>query len=184
MEIISSDIPEVKLIKPTIFKDDRGYFFESFQDKKFKELVCNVDFVQDNESMSKANVIRGLHYQLNPYAQGKLVRVLKGAVVDVAVDIRRNSPTFLKWVAYELSEDNKYQLWIPAGFAHAFISLADNTVFCYKCTNYYNKESERAIIWNDPDINITWDKFKKKDGDLIISEKDKQAVTLKQAEIF
>jgi dTDP-4-dehydrorhamnose 3,5-epimerase len=156
MEIVKFDIEGPLLIKPRIFKDDRGYFFESYNETNYINSGLNLKFVQDNESCSSKNVLRGLHFQNPPFAQGKLVRVIKGSVIDIAVDIRTNSPTYGKHLKVELSEDNKYQFWIPPGFAHGFLSLMDETIFTYKCTNVYNKESEGGIIWNDPELNIDW----------------------------
>lgn len=144
------------LIEPTIFKDDRGYFYESFNEKEFMEKVANISFVQDNQSCSHYGVLRGLHMQKPPYAQAKLVRVVSGAVYDVAVDVRKGSPTYGQWTGAYLSEENQRSFFIPQGFAHGFLSLRDNTVFQYKCDNYYNKESEAALIYNDSDININW----------------------------
>ena len=168
MEIIKTSIEGLLIIKPDVFKDERGYFFESYNKERFakEELVMN--FVQDNESKSSKGVLRGLHFQKPPYAQGKLVRVVKGSVMDVAVDLRKNSPTYGKWESRILNEDNKEMFWIPEGFAHGFLTLEDNTVFTYKCTNIYNKESECSILWNDPDINIDWNI-----ENPILSEKDK-----------
>lgn len=144
------------LIQPRIFQDERGYFYESYSADKFKEAGIPDEFVQDNQSLSAKNVLRGLHYQHPPFAQGKLVRVLQGAVIDVAVDIRKNSPTYGKHIMVELSAENKLMLWIPPGFAHGFLSLEDQTIFLYKCTSTYHKESESGIIWNDPELNIEW----------------------------
>lgn len=156
MEIITTSIKDLLIIKPDIFKDNRGYFFESYNREHYMIQGLNMIFVQDNESKSGKGVLRGLHFQKPPYAQGKLVRVIKGAVIDVAVDIRRSSPTYGKWQAITLTEDNKIMFWIPEGFAHGFVTIEDNTIFNYKCTNVYNKDSERSIRWNDPDINIDW----------------------------
>jgi dTDP-4-dehydrorhamnose 3,5-epimerase len=144
------------LIQPRIFQDERGYFYESYSADKFKEAGIPDEFVQDNQSLSAKNVLRGLHYQHPSFAQGKLVRVLQGAVIDVAVDIRKNSPTYGKHIMVELSAENKLMLWIPPGFAHGFLSLEDQTIFLYKCTSTYHKESESGIIWNDPELNIEW----------------------------
>ena len=170
MNIIKTDIEEVVILEPRIFKDDRGYFYESFSQREFEEAVCSTTFVQDNQSMSTYGVVRGLHFQKPPYCQSKLVRCIKGAVLDVAVDIRKGSPTFGKYVAVELTEDNYRQLFIPRGFAHGFAVLSDEAVFQYKCDNYYNKESEGAIAWDDAEIGVDWriplDK-------VILSEKDK-----------
>jgi dTDP-4-dehydrorhamnose 3,5-epimerase len=151
-------------IHPTVFDDSRGYFFESFR----KDTLGEWNFVQDNESLSQKDVLRGLHFQAPPYEQGKLVRVIKGAVYDVALDIRLNSPTYGKHYSLILSEQNKIQLWIPPGFAHGFLVLEPDTVFSYKCTNYYHKASEGCILWNDPDLNIQWNV-----NNPILSEKDK-----------
>ena len=169
MKVTALDIPEVKVIEPDIFKDDRGYFFESFNDRKFRELVCDTDFVQDNESKSMAGVVRGFHWQKPPFAQSKLVRVVKGAVWDFAVDIRVGSPTFGKYVGEYLSEENHKQLFIPRGFAHGFVALKDNTIFQYKCDNPYDKASEGAMDWKS--VGIDWEDFY--DGtNFILSEKD------------
>ena len=156
MQKIKTKIADLVLIKPDVFPDDRGYFFESYQKEKFDELGITADFLQDNESMSMKGVLRGLHLQVPPFAQGKLVRVVRGSVLDVAVDLRKNSATYGQWESVELSEANKLMLMIPEGFAHGFLVLEDYTIFQYKCTNYYNRESERGIIWNDPDLNIDW----------------------------
>lgn len=145
------------LIRPTVHKDDRGYFYESFNEKEFKEKVADVTFVQDNQSKSQYGTLRGLHFQHSPHAQAKLVRVVKGSVVDVAVDIRQDSPTYGKWFGAYLSEENNLQFFIPRGFAHGFVALEDDTVFQYKCDNLYNKDSEGGFMWNDPDVGITWD---------------------------
>jgi len=174
MEFTASDIEGLVVIEPKVFGDHRGYFFESFRQDRFEEAVgYPVSFVQDNESRSVKGVLRGLHFQLPPFAQGKLVRVSRGAVLDVALDIRKDSPTFGKHFSIELTEENKRQLWIPPGFAHGFVSLMDDTVFQYKCTNYYSIENERAILWCDSDLQIDW-----KLSDLTVSEKDKNALTL------
>ncbi|MEJ8675843.1 dTDP-4-dehydrorhamnose 3,5-epimerase [Chromobacterium amazonense] len=157
MNVIDTAIPDVKIIEPAVFGDARGFFFESFNQKKFEEAVgYSVEFVQDNHSRSAKGVLRGLHYQLDPHAQGKLVRVAAGAVFDVAVDIRLQSPTYGRWVGVELSADNKRQLWIPPGFAHGFVTLRDDTEFLYKTTDYWFKDLERAIAWNDPTLAIDW----------------------------
>jgi len=157
------------LIKPQLFKDERGVFFESFNLNHFKdELGENIKFVQDNQSISLKNVVRGLHFQKPPFAQGKLVRVVKGSAIDIIVDIRKNSKTFGKHLSVELNDQNNYIFWIPVGFAHGFVSLKDNTIFLYKCTNFYNKSSEMDLLWNDKDLNIDW-----KVKSPILSEKDK-----------
>lgn len=159
------------IIEPKIFRDDRGYFFESFSQKEFDDNIKETDFVQDNESFSKHGVLRGLHFQRPPFAQAKLVRVVRGKVLDVAVDIRPDSSTYMKYHSIELSDDNKLQMFIPRGFAHGFIVLSDEAVLQYKCDNYYSPEHESAIIWNDPDLNIDW----LLDADeIILSEKDKR----------
>ena len=156
MEIIPTEIPDVLIIKPRIFADDRGYFFESYNLEKFTAAGIAAKFVQDNESKSAKGVLRGLHFQKPPFAQGKLVRVIQGAVLDVAVDLRHKSPTYGKWVAVELTAENKWMCWIPEGFAHGFLTLEDNTIFSYKCTNVYNQASEGSIRWNDPALGINW----------------------------
>lgn len=157
MKLKETNIKGLVIIEPTVFEDERGYFYESYNDAKFKELTgFNGNFVQDNQSLSQAGILRGLHFQNPPFAQGKLVRVIKGAVLDVAVDIRKNSSTFGQHVAIELNESNKLMFWIPEGFAHGFLSLENDTIFSYKCTNTYNKISEGCIKWNDKDLNINW----------------------------
>ncbi|MDD2963461.1 MAG: dTDP-4-dehydrorhamnose 3,5-epimerase [Bacteroidales bacterium] len=156
MQIIETEIPDLLIIKPQVFEDDRGYFFESYNLEKFVNAGIDVNFVQDNESKSMKNVLRGLHFQAPPFAQGKLVRVMRGAVLDVAVDLRKESPTYGKWASIVLTESNKFMYWIPAGMAHGFLTLEDNTVFFYKCTNVYNKPSEGSIRWNDPSLGIKW----------------------------
>jgi dTDP-4-dehydrorhamnose 3,5-epimerase len=157
MNVIRTEIPDLLIFEPRVFEDERGWFMESFNQKVFDEAVGqHVEFVQDNHSLSKRGVLRGLHYQLPPYAQGKLVRVTQGAVWDVAVDIRQNSKTFGKWVGIELSAENRKQFWIPPGFAHGFIALSTTAEFLYKTTALYDKASERSIVWNDHALNITW----------------------------
>ena len=178
MEVIKTAIEGVFIIEPRLFKDDRGYFFESFSQRKFNEKVRKVNFVQDNESKSSYGVLRGLHFQKPPYAQSKLVRVIKGAVLDVAVDIRKGSPTFGKYVSVELTEDNHRQFFIPRGFAHGFSVLTDEVIFQYKCDNFYNKESEGGLLYNDKSIGINWN-FN--ESDLLISEKDQILPTLENA---
>ena len=174
------EIPDVIIIEPTVFEDERGYFFESYQQEKFKEMGINVDFVQDNQSLSvKAGTLRGLHYQVNPKAQAKIVRVITGAIFDVAVDIRKNSPTFKKWVGVVLTAENKRQIFIPKGFAHGICTLAPNTEILYKIDEFYSKEHERSIRWNDPDINVKWPL--EDIGEITLSEKDKNAPFLKNA---
>ena len=162
MKLTQTDIPDVVIIEPSIFSDERGWFMESFNEQRFHNELTKLGlsipnaFVQDNHSCSNKGVLRGLHYQTAPHAQGKLVRVIQGSAFDVAVDIRKESPNYGKWVGVELTDKNNRQLWIPEGFAHGFVALEDNTHFLYKTTNYYNKESEGAIIWNDPDLKIEW----------------------------
>ena len=181
MKVINSTIDEVKIFQPTVFNDERGFFFESFNKKFFQESInSKIEFVQDNHSRSSKGVLRGLHYQLDPFAQGKLVRVVTGEVFDVAVDIRVNSKNFGKWFGAKLSADNKKQLWIPRGFAHGFLTLSDSAEFLYKTTNFYDKNSERSIIWNDPFIDIDWG-F---EVSPIVSIKDKNAPFLKDADLF
>lgn len=183
MNVIKTDIPDVLIFEPRVFGDARGFFFESFSNKFFNEAVGrSVEFVQDNHSQSQKGVLRGLHYQLDPHAQGKLVRCVEGEVFDVAVDIRRSSPTFGKWVGAVLSAENKRQLWIPEGFAHGFLALTDTVQFVYKATNYYAPQSERSILWNDPDIGIAWPKID--DVQFSLSDKDLAAVKLTEADVY
>ena len=179
MEVIKTKIPGVVIIEPRLFPDARGYFFESFSKREFEEKVGKIDFVQDNESKSSYGVLRGLHFQNPPYAQSKLVRVVKGAVLDVAVDIRKGSPTFGQHVAVELTEDNHRQFFIPRGFAHGFAVLTDEVIFQYKCDNFYAPASEGAIAWDDPDLGIDWRVPAEK---VILSEKDKKHPRLKEIE--
>lgn len=175
MNVIKTEIHDVLIFEPKVFGDERGFFLESFNQKIFEEAVgYKVEFVQDNHSKSSKGVLRGLHFQKDPHAQGKLVRCVAGEVFDVAVDIRKNSSTFGQWVGVHLSADNKRQLWIPAGFAHGFITLADNTEFLYKTTNYYHPESEGSIAWNDPSIGINWPES----NQVLLSDKDAKAATL------
>ena len=175
-------IPDVFLIEPKVFGDARGFFLESFRQDLFNQATgTNCEFIQDNHSRSSKGVLRGLHYQLPPHAQGKLVRVISGAVFDVAVDIRRSSPTFGQWVGAELSAENHHQLWIPPGFAHGFVVLSDTADFVYKTTAYYAPESDRGLLWNDPDIAIAWPQL---DIDFSLSEKDLHQPAFKQAEVF
>jgi len=156
MEIVRFEIPDVALVKPAVFEDSRGYFFESYSKKKFNDAGIIDNFVQSNQSLSQKGVLRGLHFQFPPYAQSKLVRVIKGAVLDIAVDIRKNSPTYGKHISVILNELNKHLLYIPVGFAHGFLTLENNTIFSYDCGNVYNKDSERGIMWNDSDLGIMW----------------------------
>ena len=176
MNVINTDIQGVVIVEPKVFGDHRGYFFESFSEKDFAEAVGEVKFVQDNESKSSYGVLRGLHFQKPPHAQAKLVRVVKGRVLDVAVDLRKGSPTFGKHVAVELTEENHRQLFIPRGFAHGFVVLSDEAVFQYKCDNYYAPQSEGSVLWNDPDIGIQWGIPSE---DVMLSEKDRNAPLLK-----
>lgn len=173
-------IPEVVLFEPRVFGDDRGFFFESFNQKIFKDATgLDREFVQDNHSKSSYGVLRGLHYQLAPMAQGKLVRVTQGEVFDVAVDIRKGSPTFGQWVGAILSAENKNQLWVPEGFAHGFITLSESAEFLYKTTNFYSPEHERSIAWNDPAIGIEWPRS----DQVLLSAKDQVGVLLANAEL-
>jgi dTDP-4-dehydrorhamnose 3,5-epimerase len=157
MIIEKTFIEGLLVLKPKVFEDSRGYFFESFNQKILEEAGLKENFVQDNQSLSQKGVLRGLHMQAPPHAQGKLVRVIKGAVLDVVVDVRKKSPTYGQYFSIVLNEQNKTMFWVPTGFAHGFLTLQDNTIFHYKCTEYYNKESEACILWNDKDININWD---------------------------
>ncbi|MFI3264543.1 MAG: dTDP-4-dehydrorhamnose 3,5-epimerase [Rikenellaceae bacterium] len=176
MEAIKTDLEGVIIIEPRVFCDDRGYLFESFSQREFEAKVCKTTFIQDNQSFSKYGVLRGLHFQKAPYAQSKLVRVTKGKVMDIAVDIRKGSPTYGKYVAIELSEENHRQLFIPRGFAHGFITLSKEAIFQYKCDNFYSKESEGAIMWNDPNLGIDWGI---PEADALLSDKDKLNSQLK-----
>lgn len=171
MHIIETGIKGVVIIEPKVFCDERGYFFESFSQKEFEQKVSKTVFVQDNESRSKYGVVRGLHFQKPPYDQAKLVRVVRGKVLDVVVDIRKGSPTYGEHVATELSEDNKRSLFIPHGFAHGYATLSDEVVFQYKCDHYYMPDYEGAILWNDPKLGIDW---LLAPGEVILSEKDRQ----------
>lgn len=181
MNVIPTAIEGVLILEPRVFGDDRGYFFESFSAASFREQVCATDFVQDNESFSRYGVVRGLHYQLPPYAQSKLVRVVRGSVLDVAVDIRRGSKTFGQHVAVELSERNHRQLFIPRGFAHGFSVLSPEVIFQYKCDNYYAPDSEGAIAWDDPELAIDW---RIPADHVILSEKDKHHPRLSEANLL
>lgn len=178
MKIVDTAITDVKIIEPAVFGDERGFFFESFNQAKFNQAIgYDVMFVQDNHSRSAKGVLRGLHYQLPPHPQGKLVRCVVGEVFDVAVDIRKSSPTFGQWVGVYLSAENKRQLWIPPGFAHGFLTLSEYAEFLYKTTDYWAKDCEQAIIWNDPSIAIDWPAF---DGQPLLSEKDRLAPKLSE----
>ncbi|TWG86433.1 dTDP-4-dehydrorhamnose 3,5-epimerase [Cupriavidus gilardii J11] len=181
MRVTPTEIPGVLVIEPKVFGDARGFFFESFNQKAFDEAVGeHIEFVQDNHSRSARYVLRGLHYQIE-HAQGKLVRVTRGAAFDVAVDLRRSSPAFGKWFGLELSEENRKQLWLPAGIAHGFVALQDGTEFLYKTTDYYTPSAERCIAWNDPQIGIEWPAMETAP---ILSAKDQQGVPFAQAEVY
>jgi dTDP-4-dehydrorhamnose 3,5-epimerase len=169
MEIIETNLKGVMVIKPRVFEDARGYFFESYNQQVFANSGLNLHFLQDNQSLSQKGVLRGLHFQNQPYAQGKLVRVITGAVYDVAVDIRKNSATYGQWFGLELTARNKWMMYIPEGFAHGFATLEDETIFSYKCTNVYNKAAEDCLLWDDPDIGIEWPL-----DNPLLSEKDLQ----------
>lgn len=179
MNVIQTEIPGVVIIEPRVFEDARGYFFESFSQRDFDSQVREVRFVQDNESKSSYGVLRGLHFQKPPFAQSKLVRVVKGAVLDVAVDIRKGSPTFGKHVAVELTAENHRQFFVPRGFAHGFVVLTDEVVFQYKCDNFYAPQSEGALAWDDPDLGIDW---KVPADKVLLSEKDRCHKRLKDAD--
>jgi dTDP-4-dehydrorhamnose 3,5-epimerase len=179
MKVQSTQIAGVLIIEPTVFGDDRGFFLESFNERAMREIGIDAHFVQDNHSRSQRNVLRGLHYQINQ-PQGKLVRVVDGRVFDVAVDIRRNSSTFGKWVGMELSAQNKRMFWMPAGIAHGFVVLSDSADFVYKATDYYAPEFERTILWNDPDLGIQWPLM----GEPILSSKDVAGKSFREAEVF
>lgn len=180
MNIIETCIPDVLIIEPKVFGDDRGFFMESYNQRIFEAAVGRkIDFVQDNHSKSSKGVLRGLHYQTKPFAQGKLVRCVVGEVFDVVVDLRLSSPTFGKWVGVNLSEENKRQLWIPEGFAHGFVCVSNEAEFLYKTTSYYSKKHERTIYWNDSDLNIDWE-----GENFILSAKDSIAEPFNQAEFF
>ncbi|MCQ2194395.1 MAG: dTDP-4-dehydrorhamnose 3,5-epimerase [Paludibacteraceae bacterium] len=181
MNFIEQSIPGVWVIEPKVFCDSRGYFMEAFKQSEFEKYVGHVDFIQDNESKSSYGVLRGLHYQKGEFAQAKLVRVIKGEVLDVAIDIRKSSPTFGKHVAVKLSEDNKRQLFIPRGFAHGFVVLSKEAIFTYKVDNVYAPQSEAGIIYNDPQIGIEWGVPA---ADILLSEKDKISPMLKDAVVF
>lgn len=178
MKVIDTKIPDVKIIEPKVFGDERGFFMETWSQKQFEHLVTGkpVQFVQDNHSKSKKGILRGLHYQTEN-TQGKLVRVISGEVFDVAVDIRKGSPTFGQWVGEFLSAENKHQLWVPEGFAHGFYVISDEAEFIYKCTDYYNPQAEHSIAWNDPEIGIEWPLVESKSPEL--SEKDELATVLR-----
>ena len=180
MKVTDTRLADVKIIEPQVFRDERGFFFESFNQERFEAAVGRVNFVQDNHSKSTRGVLRGLHYQLPPKAQGKLVRVIQGEVFDVAVDIRKSSPTFGQWVGETLSGDNKKQLWIPEGFAHGFITLSDSAEMLYKTTDYYASAYERSIRFDDPTIGINWPD----NTSPILSSKDLAADNIRNSEVF
>lgn len=171
MNITSTPIADLFVIEPKVWKDNRGYFYESYSAKNFEAAGIHATFVQDNQSFSQKGTLRGLHAQKAPFAQGKLVRVIQGSVLDVAVDARRESPTYGQHFSIELSGDNHKQLWVPPGFLHGFLTLEDDTIFTYKVTNYYDKESEIGVIWNDPTLNINWSATLNR-SELLLSEKD------------
>jgi len=174
MKIITTPIEGLLIIEPLVFTDPRGYFYESYNKEKFVAAGINLEFVQDNQSLSQKGIVRGLHFQAPPFAQGKLVRVIQGAVKDVAVDIRKNSPTYGQHFSLELTAENRTMFFIPPGFAHGFETLEDNTIFLYKCTDVYNKDSEGGLLWNDAALGIKW-----QCSDPLISDKDKILPTLK-----
>ncbi|MBZ6387066.1 MULTISPECIES: dTDP-4-dehydrorhamnose 3,5-epimerase [Pantoea] len=181
MKVINTDIADVKIIEPAVFGDERGFFMETWQQKKFEELVCPRQFVQDNHSKSAKGILRGMHYQTEN-TQGKLVRVIAGEVYDVAVDMRRSSPTFGKWVGVILSAENKRQLWVPEGFAHGFYVTSESAEFVYKCTNYYNPAAEHSLLWNDDSIGIEWPIA---NGEVpLLSAKDKEGKSFQSAVYF
>ncbi|HZH71101.1 MAG TPA: dTDP-4-dehydrorhamnose 3,5-epimerase [Mariniphaga sp.] len=180
MKVTETPLQGVLIVEPSVYSDSRGYFFESWQQKRYIEVGIETEFVQDNESQSVQGVVRGLHYQLAPWGQAKLVRVVQGRIFDVAVDLRQNSPTFMKWFGVELDDTSKKQLFIPRGFAHGFSVLSETAIFAYKCDNVFNREADRTINLKDPQLNINW-----KLGEIvpIVSDKDKNAPFLKDAEI-
>ena len=180
MKVIKTDIPDLLIIEPEVFEDERGYFYESYNKDRFKASGIDVQFVQDNQSKSSYGVLRGLHYQLSPYSQIKLIRVLEGNILDVVVDIRKNSPAFGKWFCIELSSENKKQLFIPRGFAHGFSVLSKTAVVFYKCDDFYNPQAERGIIYNAPKLNINWGIDI---NDAIVSSKDKLLPGFDKAEM-
>ena len=179
MNIIKTPIEGLFVIEPRVFKDERGYFMETFRETVFKEQGVSEPFVQDNESKSSKGVVRGLHYQLAPYSQAKLVRVTEGVVLDVALDLRRNSPTFGKWYSVELSAENKKQFYVPRGFAHGFSVLSETAIFSYKCDGYYQQSAERGILYNDPFLDIDW---KLNEVEMIVSDKDLSSPHFNDAE--
>ncbi len=181
MKITPLNLTDVLLIEPELYKDNRGFFFESFNQEKFEKVIGRkINFVQDNHSMSSKGVLRGLHYQLPPRAQGKLVRVIRGEIYDVVVDVRKTSPTFGEWVGERLSAANKKQIWIPEGFAHGFITITETSEVLYKVTDFYSSQHEQSLIWNDPKVNIIWPSYK----NLIISAKDLKGKSLSELIFF
>lgn len=182
-KFMETEISGVYVIESMIFGDNRGFFMETYSEKAFKAAGLNMNFVQDNQSKSKKGVLRGLHFQ-KKYPQGKLVRVIKGTVFDVAVDLRRESKTYGKWTGILLSEENKKQFYVPPGFAHGFLVISDEAEFCYKCTEFYHPEDEGGLLWNDPDINVNWPINKIGECDIILSEKDKKLPLLKNISLL
>ena len=180
MKITKAEIPEVLIFEPTIHQDNRGYFMETFRRSFFDQFSLDLSFVQDNQSLSKKGTLRGLHYQLK-YPQGKLVRVLKGEIFDVAVDLRKSSLSFGQWVGEILSEENRKQLWIPPGFAHGFLVLSETAEMSYKCTDYYHPDDDYSLLWSDPDIAIQWPQV---DEDILVSKKDCAGALLTEASVF
>lgn len=180
MKVTPTDLAEVLIIEPTVYRDDRGAFMETYNERSMEEIGLPTHWCQDNFSLSRRNVVRGIHYQITQ-PQGKLVRVVRGSVLDIAVDLRKSSPSFGKYVAVELTEENARMLWIPAGFGHAFIALTDMAGFMYKVTDYYSPAGERTILWNDPDLAIDWPISQ---AEAIVSNKDAQAKRLQEAEVF
>ena len=180
MNIISTDIPDLYIVEPKVFEDDRGYFFESFNEKIFLQKGIEIKWVQDNQSKSTFGVLRGLHYQLQPHTQTKLVRVLEGEIMDIAVDLRKNSPSYKKWLGVKLTSSNKKQLLVPKGFAHGFSVLSETAVVFYKCDEFYNPESERGIIYDDCELGIEWGLA---EADILLSKKDRVLPLLKNAEL-
>jgi dTDP-4-dehydrorhamnose 3,5-epimerase len=184
MRVLPTSIPEVALIEPKVYGDTRGFFFESFNERQFSEIIGqNVRFVQDNHSRSSRGVLRGVHYQVR-HTQGKLVRVVSGAVFDVAVDLRRSSPTYGSYVGEILTAENKRMLWVPEGFGHAFLVLSDNADFLYKTTDYYDPDAERCIRWDDPDLDIRWPLEELEDVEVKLSQKDREGLQFREAEVF
>ena len=182
MKVLPTALPGVLILEPAVFRDERGFFLESFSQRSFDDAIGrHVEFVQDNHSCSRRGVLRGLHYQVAPHAQGKLVRVVRGSAFDVAVDLRRDSPTFARWVGATLDAEGQRQLWIPPGFAHGFVALEDDTHFLYKTTDFYARECERSIAWNDPTLAIQWPQL---DSMPLLAPRDAAAPALAQAELF